>query len=171
MGRDKAMLTHPSGVTFLDYATSRADEVCDQIVLSGENRYGSLFRTLEDPLPFRGPITGIATALAMAARESFDGCLVTPVDLPFLSVEDLDKIKDTWQHAPDRLVCGVCEDRVIQPLVAIYPTRLNERLCQIAQSEDRSLNRWIRGIDHDVVSLPSTSCQNINVPEDWPPKD
>lgn len=167
MGHDKALLTHPSGISFLNHATTRASEVCDDVCLSASHPYESVYRTLEDPLAFQGPITGIVTALAIAQRESFGACLITPVDMPLLSTEDLCKLKDVWYRSPDRLVCAIsASEHRIQPLVAIYPTNLTERLTGLANSDDRSLRRWIKDMDHDEVSLPAAACHNINAPED-----
>ncbi len=170
MGSDKAMLTHSSGVSFLEHAASRAIAVCDDVCLSGGGEYESAYRNLEDPIAFQGPITGIVTALATAQRESFDACFITPVDMPRLSADDLRKLKDAWLGAPGRLVCAVSrDDGRIQPLVAIYPTALQQSLIRASRSTDRSLRRWINEIGHDEVPLPSLSCHNINAPEDLTP--
>ncbi len=167
MGQDKAMLKHSSGVSFLEHAAARADQVCDQVVLSGNRPYRSNYPTMEDSLCSRGPIAGIVTALEAAHRGCFAACLVTPVDMPLLSPQQLIAIKERWLNDPDRLVCGVSQQQHrVQPLVAIYPNHLRIELRAVAQSEDRSLRRWIESIDHDEVMISQQACHNINTPED-----
>jgi molybdopterin-guanine dinucleotide biosynthesis protein A len=167
MGRDKAMLTLPHGSRFLDQAIERASQVADEVVLFGADRYPTHCRAFVDQSPRRGPAGGIATALALAQRESFAACLVTPVDMPLLSVDDLRGLKRTWLEQPEVPVCGVCQaDGRLQPLAAIYPVGLHDQLKRTAESDDRSLVRWFQRNDHRQIGLPERACRNINTPDD-----
>ncbi|MCG8648188.1 MAG: molybdenum cofactor guanylyltransferase [Pirellulales bacterium] len=167
MGRDKALATLPDGSRWIDHAVARIEPLCDEVCLSGHVRKDCPHRFIEDPRPYLGPAAGIAASLAVAAAESFAACLVTPVDMPRLTVTDLQQLHTVWQTAPDQLVCGRGEDdHHLQPLVAIYPTHLQQSLQRLAQSDNRSLLRWILDHDHTPVSLAASSCRNLNTPED-----
>jgi molybdopterin-guanine dinucleotide biosynthesis protein A len=170
MGQDKAELTLPDGMRFLDHAILRAQQVADEVCLVGGNRYHANCRVVADSLPHRGPAAGVVTALQIARSESFDACLVTPVDMPLLSIDDLCKLKEAWLQQPHLPVCGVCdEDGRIQPLAAIYPVASLPQLLQTAESENRSLAGWLRSHRHCEVALPANSCRNINTPDDLSP--
>ncbi len=165
MGRDKAGLPHPAGGgTFLQHAISRLESICDAVVVSGKSDAdcpGSV--ALEDPVAHRGPATGVAAALDYARENSFSACLVTPVDTPFLSQDDLQRLKDAWR------ACGrltVAQSDRTEPLIAIYPTELAEELARLAKSDDRSLFRWVESQDHAAVAITARSCRNINSPGD-----
>jgi molybdopterin-guanine dinucleotide biosynthesis protein A len=167
MGSDKARLVHATGISFLEHAAARVADVCDDVRLCGHPRAECQYPRLEDTVAFQGPLTGIINALTFADHHALDGCLVTPLDMPHLTADDLRKLRTIWQQSPDQLVCAVSEDEIrIQPLVAIYPTRLKEAISQLARSEHRSLRRWIAQQDHLEVTLEPSACHNVNNPED-----
>ena len=167
MGQDKAELTLPDGTRFIDHAIERAERVADEVCLVGTDRYHTKRRIFEDSLPRRGPVVGVVTALEVAQREAFDACLVTPVDMPMMTADDLHRLKQAWQREPQLPVCAVNQqDRRRQPLAAIYPVVLHAELRQVAESEHRSLMRWLRHHEHRQVILPAKSCCNINTPDD-----
>ncbi len=163
MGRDKAALAHPSGQTFLSHAIKRLANVCDAVVVSGDSTVAHAVPTIVDPVAHRGPATGIAAALDYAIRHGFDACFVTPVDMPMLSGKDLESLKEDW-HARDQIT--VAESDGLEPLVGIYPIRFAGPLRQLAESESRSLFRWLGSHEHHRVKLSAACCHNINTPED-----
>ena len=167
MGRDKSELEHPSGGTFLSFSIDRLARVCDAVCLAGTpvKTYGR--KVIPDETAGRGPVGGIAAALAHAGSAGFTGCLVTAVDLPDLTVDDLMQLSRVWRLQPDRLVCARTDtDSRLQPLIAIYPTAFRDRLRRLAESEDRGLQRWLRRQDSITMTLPGAACRNINTPED-----
>lgn len=167
MGRDKASLVHPDGGTFLDHATNRLMTICDQVCIAGDAIEQDDIAILADPTPFRGPATGVAVALARAVRDNAAACLVTPVDMPFLTTSDLVTLTSVWSSSPDSLVCGVsASDKQIQPLVAIYPSRCYTDILRLSQSHQRSLRRWCASQNYVTVTLPGSACRNVNTPED-----
>lgn len=180
MGRDKAMLPHRrTGETFLRLAVTRLGSLCDPVVvcvppggppqalpeLRGVAKSPVIW--LADPVSHQGPSVGIASALGWASRRGHPACLVTPVDMPGLSAEDLQRLVRLWRGHPDRVVCALDEtaDRV-QPLVAIYPAAAHRELLALAQSEDRSLRRWLARRSPLAVPLSADALTNINRPED-----
>jgi molybdopterin-guanine dinucleotide biosynthesis protein A len=210
MGRDKAMLAHPAGGTFANYAIERLTGLCDQVCLAGQPRshpsveriltepttlaaslegddherkrpeasgdgsqqrasssaHGRVLAVIEDPVAYRGPAAGIAGALSLACDNDYEACLVTPVDMPMLRTEDLAHLRHAWMRE-SKLCCAVVKrTQQLQPLVAIYPVSLREAIQQLADSDDRSLSRWIKNQRFTPVSLSAEACRNINTPED-----
>ena len=167
MGRDKASLRHSDNGTFLDHAIERLTPICDEVCLAGISETNSDCVCLSDPTPFRGPASGVASALQHASNNRFDGVLVTPVDMPILATRDLCQICDRWLQDPRQMVVALsgASDRV-EPLVAIYPTRVGAEIEAISSGNDRSLLRWIASQPYLGVRLPPHSCRNVNTPED-----
>jgi molybdopterin-guanine dinucleotide biosynthesis protein A len=166
MGRDKSTLPHPNGGTFASHAIARLTGLCDHICVAGESSATVDADVLKDPALFRGPVVGIVTALTFASQNGYDACLVTPVDVPFLTAEDLAALCRAWQE-DGTLCCAVSEDDDrLQPLVAIYPSSLETNLKQLAESENRSLIRWLQKQDLRRVRLSAQSCRNVNTPDD-----
>jgi molybdopterin-guanine dinucleotide biosynthesis protein A len=166
MGREKASLPHPDGGTFLGHAVSRLAGLCDHVCVAGGSDLAVEAELLEDPQPHRGPVMGIATALSFAEERGYAACLVTPVDMPFLTAEDLTRIRDAWAREK-KLCCGqsVADER-LQPLVAVYPVTYRAAIGQLADSDQRSLTRWIAAQQPRLVPLAAESCRNVNTPED-----
>ncbi|TWT80925.1 molybdopterin-guanine dinucleotide biosynthesis protein MobA [Planctomycetes bacterium CA13] len=169
MGMDKGKLLHPNGVTFLEHAKQRIGEVCELVFMSGHTDDETNFPTLADPVTFRGPATGVAMAVDFAAGQGLAGCLVTPVDMPNLTSHHLRKLVDCWQHSRSELVCLASEcDNRIEPLVSIYPVCFRDELSELAESEHRSLSRWINARKHAIVTVPPAACKNVNTPDEIP---
>lgn len=163
MGVDKGGLLHPNGETFLKHALQRSDAVCAASVISGTPPSNHGYQVLQDPVAHQGPVVGIATALTHAQENDFDACLITPVDVPFLSTIDLQALVNGWLSGNGLTVASSEQP---QPLIGIYPVALRDELADLAASEDRSLLRWINRKQATLVSLSHDACRNINTPED-----
>jgi len=174
MGRDKAELPHPdSGLNYLGHAVQRLQPVCRSVCLAGETR-NTTRRTvpsdivaIPDPVPGLGPAAGVAAALEHARVHRLAGCLMTPVDTPRLSTQDLRAMIDRWLPRADTVVCAVgAQGRRLHPLIAIYPTGVCGAIRKLLTSGDRSLRRWLERHPHLEVTLDESSLININRPED-----
>jgi molybdopterin-guanine dinucleotide biosynthesis protein A len=166
MGTDKSVLPHPSGGTFASHAVERLSGVCDHVCVSGESTAVVRAEVIEDPVTYQGPAIGVAAALLYAGQNSFDACLVTPVDMPLLTREDLSQLRQCWEKERD-LCCAVSAgERRLQPLVAVYPVSFQERLRDLADSEDRSLSRWFQTQAPLTITLSAESCRNVNTSKD-----
>jgi molybdopterin-guanine dinucleotide biosynthesis protein A len=163
MGRDKATLPHPDGGTFLQHAIDRIKQVTDEVVISGGNVELDDVPTIADSVAHQGPVQGIAKSVDHAKAHKFSACLVTPVDVPGLSVGDLCQLRDHWRSSGKLTIAR--SDR-IEPLIGIYPVGFAEDLQQLARSTDRSLFRWIRTQDYTPLPFPALRVRNINTPED-----
>ena len=166
MGTDKSSLLHHSGKTFLRHSHDRLADVCERVVVSGARDMDDYF-TIVDPVCGRGPAVGIAASVRFASQHDYHACCINPVDMPHLSAGDLRGLRQIWQDSPETMVCAISDgDYRLQPLVAIYPTILAEELASLAESNDRSIYRWIEGRPHATYSLSSRACHNVNSPED-----
>ena len=171
MGRDKAVLAHPAGVTFLQHSIDRLRAVCDDVCISsaskraGEEKLG-VVRVL-DPVAHRGPIVGVAASLRYAHERGYAACLFTPVDMPDVTAEELVQIRDRWRLDSRQLVC-TCDAGTgqIDPLIGIYPVHLADRISRAAASEDRSLRRFVQRNQATRIGLATRSLRNVNRPED-----
>jgi len=144
----------------------RLSGICGQVCVSGNSAVVVQADVIEDPVASQGPAIGVAAALAYAGRNSFDACLVTPIDMPLLTPDDLSRLRRLWEKERE-LCCAVSAgDQRLQPLVAVYPVSFQERLRDLANSDDRSLSRWLKTQAPLTVTLSSQSCQNVNTLED-----
>ena len=163
MGRDKAGLPHPTKGTFLTHAIERLQSLCAETCLSGSVAQEVNQIVLPDPLPNRGPVLGITTALSYAKANGFGACLITPIDTPNLQTEDLQLLVDRWKTSSALVVA---ESTRVEPLIAVYPTCGLESLCRLAYSKNRRLYNWIESQRCETVQLPAKSCLNVNHPGD-----
>lgn len=175
MGCDKSSLRHTDGRTFIEHAVARLQPLCNEVCIAGKSDSCPGIPVLPDPTPHQGPIFGVLQAIEYAATQSrstrkHEACLVTPVDMPWLTADDLTKIISAWQ-THDCLSCAVSgPERRRQPLVAIYPIDHGPAVASHASS-DSSLRRWTDAQRAIEVSLPASHCRNINRPADLDQKD
>jgi molybdopterin-guanine dinucleotide biosynthesis protein A len=122
-------------------ATLRALEPAE-IFLCGAGR-GDLVATdmrgLLDAEPDRGPLGGLAAALA-SSSEPFVAALA--VDLPAMTSEFLAELAD--EAAADGVGIVPELDGFYQALAAVYPRALAECAARLAADEDHSLQHFIR---------------------------
>ena len=170
MGRDKSTIHHQNGLTFIEHAVERLKPICNDVCLAGRSNSMANLVALPDLIPNQGPIFGVLQALRYAASQigkskKHQACLITPVDMPHLTTDDLRELLLSWQ-IKNKLTYAVCgPERKIQPLVGIYPLRLHNAISLHAKA-DSSLMRWIKKQDANHVTLDEAHCQNINRPED-----
>lgn len=162
MGRDKAGLLLPDGKTFLQHAIDRM-RFTDEVVISGGSMQIDGVQTIPDSVAQQGPGFGIAESLDYAKTHQFSACLVTPVDVPALGIDDLRQLCDQWNQTQQLTVAK--SDR-IEPLIGIYPVDFADDLRQLARSNDKSLFRWIQLQNHTALPFPIDRVRNINTPED-----
>jgi molybdopterin-guanine dinucleotide biosynthesis protein A len=170
MGRDKSMIHLENGLTFIDHAIERLKPICEEVCVAGRsNPLGDLV-ALPDPIPHQGPIFGLLQALNYAANPTGENprhqaCLITPVDMPHLTTDDLRKVMLNWQTDRNLTYAVSGPKRKRQPLVGIYSLHLHDAISLHART-DSSLMRWIENQDATQVTLDEAHCRNINRPED-----
>ena len=175
MGRDKSTIRHADGRTFIEHAIARLQPLCNEVCIAGKAESQPNVPVLPDPAPHQGPIFGVLQAIEYAATRftatgKHEACLITPVDMPYLTAEDLKKIISAWQ-LHDCLSCAICgPEQKRQPLVAIYPVKLGPAVASHAKS-DSSLMRWTEVQRAIEVPLAESHCRNINRPIDLKQQD
>ena len=175
MGCDKSTLRHADGKTFIEHAVARLQPLCNEVCVAGKAESQPDVPLLPDPTPHQGPIFGVLQAIEYAATQftgmgKHEACLITPVDMPYLTANDLKMIISAWR-SHDCLSCAVCgPEQRRQPLVAIYPVDHGPAIARHASS-DSSLRRWT-DVQHAIeVSLAESHCRNINRPIDLERRD
>jgi molybdenum cofactor guanylyltransferase len=166
MGIDKATLLHRSGVSFLAHALERAKQVVPHVAISGR-------ATTDDPAiaciadlePAKGPAMAVYSSVEFAANRGLDAILVTPVDMPDLTVDDLRRLLAIATiHGP---TCVTFDNGHPHPMVAVYPVALRSELRWVAESPPRSLRQWLERRAFHTLQLPSRAMNNINTPEHY----
>lgn len=174
MGRDKAALPHPHGGTFADHAIGRLQCLCRDVAVAGgdptpgTSACWTSVNVIPDPAAHLGPVTGIAAAMSQCAPISTGAVLVTPVDMPYLTSDELHSLLEAWEgtrddHPPQPMV-ATFDGLQREPLVAVYPVALLASLKHLAASGDRSLNRWLQLQPHRLHRLSPEAAANINTP-------
>ena len=170
MGRDKGTMRLQNGMSFIDHAIERLKPICDEVCLAGRLSASVNLIMLPDPTPHQGPIFGVLEAIQYAAKQGkankqFQACLITPVDMPYLTTADLRAILIGWQTHQQLTYAVSGPKQTPQPLVGVYPVHHHASLSLHAKT-DSSLMRWIAHQPAAQVNLDESHCRNINRPED-----
>ena len=142
MGRDKAWLAVDGEPLWRrQLATLRTLEPAEIFVCGAgrDDLAAPDARALLDAVPDRGPLGGLAAALA-AAAEPF--VVVLAVDLPAMTPEFLSELVDEAAASGAGVVPEL--EGFYQGLAAVYPRALAECAARLAADEDHSLQHFIR---------------------------
>ena len=172
MGRDKALLPHPSGGVWLSVLVNQLRALAlPVVVVSGHSAHHQLLRgcagvdlLAEEPAGL-GPLHALGQLLEADPQQ--EAWLVVPVDMPLLSAALLERLIQVWSLDPDQ--AAVADDgQRLQPLLGIYPasdvfaSTLREQLSQ----GDRRWLHWLERIPHRAVQLPADQLRNVNAVSD-----
>ncbi|MBB3209895.1 molybdopterin-guanine dinucleotide biosynthesis protein A [Rhodopirellula rubra] len=177
MGQCKTTLPHPDGGTYLERAVRTMRGVCSEVAVSlAEDAppppasFPATVHAIVDSQPDCGPAEGVSRSLEFAGTLHCTGVLFTPVDVPAINAEHLNRLLRRFETDCEKIVCALNEDpssnKPLQPLVAIYPVSLTDELCSLARSSHRSLYRFIQSSEHVTVGLPADALHNVNSPHD-----
>ncbi|MCP9791216.1 molybdenum cofactor guanylyltransferase [Vulcanococcus limneticus Candia 3F8] len=189
MGRDKALLPHPSGDTWLERSLALLAELGAPVTLmsrhrshgalaqawadrgSGGVRSGSAAQPVEpaleivqEPEPWQGPLLALARLMQRYPSERL---LLCPVDMPWLDIATLADLRAAASADPARIHTAHDGSR-LQPLLGLYPAdgRHRRSLAAFTAAGGRSLQRWLVAVDHTAVGLPAGPLRNANHPAD-----
>ena len=111
--------------TLIERTVNLLRPLCDEIFLLGHRPdYDYLgLRYIDDTIGHGGPVTGIASVLALTQAN----LLVTPCDLPFLTTNILARLTDHEQRTP-RACRGPLRTH---PLIAFYPSTVAAAVGQV----------------------------------------
>ncbi len=171
MGRDKALLPHPSGGVWL---TALVDQLLPlgypvQVVSRHREHAELLARrpgcsVLLEPPPWNGPLQALARVLPSLPGEPL---LVLPVDMPRLQTAVLQQLIAASSRAPEQAAVAHDGQR-LQPLLAVIPSGSPFRSCldqQLQRGELRWMD-WLMRVPHQTVRLPAEALLNANCPAD-----
>lgn len=169
-GADKAFLTL-DGQTFFE-RTLRLMQRCfpQVIVVSNQpQKYASFaVEIIGDKFIGRGPLAGIHSGLGLVRLPH---AFVVACDMPFLRV---DPIKFLIGRIDDQDAIIPCWEGDIEPLHAIYATRLRERMEAALREGASAIREFLPQVKVDYVpeavlrDVPGAeeSFRNVNTPED-----
>ncbi|MCA8939332.1 MAG: NTP transferase domain-containing protein, partial [Planctomycetes bacterium] len=95
MGRDKATLELPNGLTMLESARESLRALCDSVVTVG-NRIRC---DLKDANVGVGPLRGLLAALEHATSLGLESVLFRPVDVPLVRSNDVRELSEAQPEA------------------------------------------------------------------------
>jgi len=123
-----------------------------------------------DILKYRGPLTGILSALiTLETPELF----VTACDMPFIKPELVRHIVDRWVDNKEAVI--PIFDSKPQPLLGIYSKSLVDKMEQSIKEDIRSVREFLKEIDAfyisekevELIDPEGKSFVNINTMEDY----
>lgn len=174
MGRDKALLPHPEGGSWLERSLRLLAQLDAPIsVLSRHPSHLDRVRAIapslavpleaiEEPAPWEGPLRALARLM-----DHHPGALLLlcPVDMPWLDGASLASLCRQARSDPGQLLVAHDGER-LQPLLGIYPADRQHReslQAHIARGH-RSLQGWLEVVGACAVPLPAATLRNANDP-------
>jgi molybdopterin-guanine dinucleotide biosynthesis protein A len=185
MGRDKALLPHPEGGTWLERTLGLLGQLQLPItLLSRHPRHRALARAWADsvsgvgtagaaalvaiaePPPWEGPLLALHRLLEHHPGERL---LLCPVDMPALTAAALETLRSASDAEPGmiQLAHDGCRP---QPLLGVYPAPpdLRRHLSAAVAGGERRLQTWLEAHPHRMVPLDPRVARNVNRPEEMP---
>lgn len=171
MGRDKSLIPHPLGGSWLSHGIGlcrRLDLPVDVVSsISSHHQLASRFEGVEcrpDPFPGDGPLAALSSVFG---QEDVLAFLVLPVDMPCLDASILVRLIHAWQEQPSFALVSH-DGKRLQPLFAIYPNHIVYRDALWSQLADHrlSVHDWLERVPYRVLPLPYGGLRNLNCPAD-----
>lgn len=181
MGRDKALLPHPQGGTWLERTLALlAAQGMPVTLLSrhAEHRQRAaalalqqqlVIKALDEPPPWEGPLRALARLMAHHPHQRL---LLCPVDMPGLTAQALQNLRAAADGDGDAADGGPIvlahDGERLQPLLGVYPSSepLRRHLEAALAGGERRLQRWLGQQSHQSVPLAAGAVRNINHPAD-----
>ena len=184
MGRDKALLPHPKGDTWLEHTLLLLAQLEAPITLlsrhpahlqlaqqlnsrRGNGGAGSVpwqpISALAEPPPWEGPLLALQRLMQ---RHPDQQLLLCPVDMPDLSLAALHELLSAARGNPTRLHLAHDGER-LQPLLGLYPSSaaIRSHLAAAVARGERGLQRWLTGLPCQAVPLDPRAIRNSNRPQ------
>lgn len=183
MGTDKAQLRR-NGQTMLEYNQVLFESLGMKALISGGEK------GIPDLLPQLGPLSGIYTAIKHCESEHLDvdALLITPVDMPLLTPQLLEKLVDTGEGTGLATYYTDC----YLPLYLPVNNDIRDYLEPLFQGKEnserenggpegvgleqqtsfkkspRSIKRMLASLNaNELVVEDAQALSNINTPEEW----
>lgn len=178
MGRDKALLPHPEGGTWLSRSLLLLEKLDAPITLLSRwpahlalaeaLAVPSLSAIAEQP-PWEGPLLALHRLMELHPCERL---LLCPVDMPNLSLATLQTLLMAAAKNPKRPHLAHDGQR-LQPLLGLYPSSapISSHLAAVVERGERRLQHWLTEQPHQAVLLDPHTIRNVNRPEADQPGD
>ncbi|MCP9890101.1 molybdenum cofactor guanylyltransferase [Cyanobium sp. Aljojuca 7D2] len=185
MGRDKALLPHPEGGTWLERNLRLLAQLEAPITLLSrhpahlelaQSLHPIAITALAEPPPWEGPLLALHRLMQQHPDELL---LLCPVDMPDLSLAALNTLRAAAGDAaaagsPTRLHLAHDGER-LQPLLGLYPSSapIRAHLAAAVERGERRLQSWLASQPYQAVPLDPLAIRNMNRPQadqpiDWP---
>ena len=176
MGRDKALLPHPEGGSWLERSLrllaglqapitllSRWPEHLALAAGLGTELGSQPLELLHEPAPQEGPLLALHRLME---RHPGERLLLCPVDMPDLSLAALHILQATAAESPNRLHLAHDGER-LQPLLGLYPSSapIRTHLAAAVERGERRLQSWLADQPHRAVLLDPHTIRNVNRPD------
>ncbi|MEA5475531.1 molybdenum cofactor guanylyltransferase [Synechococcus sp. CCY9201] len=179
MGRDKALLPHPAGGTWLERGLRRLAALEQPITLCSRHSshlalaaglaqpLGVPLDCFEEPPPWRGPLRALARLMHRHPDDAI--LLLMPVDMPWLETQSLRQLLEAADQHPHQF-CLAHDGQRLQPLLGVYPNTPTVRrdLEDWLALGHRRLQGWLDRQPVLPVRLEPSQLRNCNHPHDWP---
>ncbi|MFM7286004.1 MAG: molybdenum cofactor guanylyltransferase [Cyanobium sp.] len=172
MGRDKALLPHPEGGTWLERTLLLLGQLEAPITLLSRHPAHlalapAAITALAEPPPWEGPLLALHRLMQ---RHPEQHLLLCPVDMPDLTLATLHTLLAAAGDAatdgcPTRLHLAHDGER-LQPLLGLYPssTPIRMHLAAAVQRGERRLQSWLAALPCGPVPLDPRAIRNVNRP-------
>jgi len=185
MGRDKALLPHPEGGTWLERTLRLLLQLQIPVsLLSRHERHLQLARALNgekgsrgnpeaaglpapitalvEPPPWEGPLLALHRLMERYPEQRL---LLCPVDMPWLTPQVLRTLLQAAFEQPQRIHLAHDGAR-LQPLLGIYPSSapIRAQLAAAVEGGERRLQGWLATQAMQPVRLDPLAIRNVNRP-------
>ena len=173
MGRDKALLPHEAGGSWLEQTLLLLAELNAPITLlsrwpqhlAAAHDLGlEALEAVAEPPPWEGPLLALHRLMELHPDEQL---LLCPVDMPDLNITALTTLLTAASQ--DGASIRLAHDgHRCQPLLGLYPATATVRrsLADAIASGERRLQAWLATQACDLVLLPAGATRNVNHPEE-----
>lgn len=170
MGRDKALLSHPDGATWLEHTLALLAQLDAPVTLL--SRYPEHLELAQamgctassEPPPWEGPLLALHRLMQQHPDQRL---LLCPVDMPNLNLETLQILltaaaANLASH-PAAIQLAHDGDR-LQPLLGLYPAGAHRRnqLAGAVAGGERRLQTWLSTQHWLSVPLDAHAIRNVN---------
>jgi len=159
MGFDKRKIKIKNS-TFIETTIQKAAAVTNHDVTLVGNNLDEFqnFRVISDYEKDKGPLSGIIAALSDSKS---DWILALAADVPLLNETDLSKLIDAID--PNYEMIGYKSSKGIEPLIAIYSSKLKDLFIDQFDKGELSIQRIMKKINHKLISPDKeNSLFNVN---------
>jgi len=173
MGRDKALLPHPEGGTWLERTLQLLGALEVPITLLSRHpehlqlarlQNTPLLEAIAEPPPWEGPLLALHRLME---RYPDQRLLLCPVDMPELSLTALQGLRRQADAAPTAIHLAQGGPQ-LQPLLAVLPASaaLRRHLAAAVAGGERRLQSWLQQHPCRCVPLDPRALLNCNRPAD-----